>query len=144
MKQFFLPAFLLAAAPALAQGAGVEVQNAWARATAPHAEAGGVFLTLTDHGAADRVLGASTPAAATAELHETVEDHGVFRMKPIDALPLAPNASVALKPGGLHVMLFGLKQQLKSGDQFPLSLRFEHAPPVTVTVTVGTAGASGP
>ena len=145
-KHILLAAALLAAVPALAQtpAAPVEVQNAWARSTAAGARAGGVFLTITDKGAPDRLIGASTPVAATAEVHETVNDKGVMHMRPVSALPLQPNDPVTLKPGGYHIMLMGLKQQLKDGETFPVTLTFEKAGAVTTTVHVAKAGAMGP
>jgi len=143
-KRILLTAALLAAAPALAQTPSVEVQNAWARATAAGAKAGGVFLTMTDKGAPDRLIGASTPVAAIAEVHETVNDKGVMRMRPVPSLPLQPNDPVVLKPGGYHLMLMGLKQQLKDGETFPVTLSFEKAGNVTATVHVAKAGAMGP
>jgi len=144
MLRIALAAAVLVAAPALAYAQTVQVENAWARATAAGARSGGIFLTLTDTGAPDRLLGASTPVAATAELHETIDDNGVMRMRPVPALPLEAGKPVVLKPGSYHLMLIGLRQQLKPGDSFPVTLTFEKAAPVTATVTVATAGASGP
>jgi copper(I)-binding protein len=144
LKRILLTAALLAAAPALAQTPSVEVQNAWARATAAGAKAGGIFLTMTDKGPPDRLIGASTPVAATAEVHETVNDKGIMRMRPVPALPLQPNNPLTLKPGGYHIMLMGLKQQLKDGETFPVTLNFEKAGNVTTTVHVAKAGAMGP
>jgi hypothetical protein len=153
MKQMILVAALLAASPAMAQTSGappsrapastVEVQSAWARATTPHADSGGIFLTLTDHGAPDHLVGAATPVAAMAAVHQTVNDHDVMKMEAVPVLDLPPGEPVALTPGGYHIMLMGLKQQLKPGDKFPVTLTFTNAPPVTATVTVGKAGASG-
>jgi copper(I)-binding protein len=144
MRHLVLAAALLVAVPGLARAQTVQVENAWARATAAGAMSGGIFLTVTDTGAPDRLLGASTPVAATAQLHETVNDNGVMRMRPVAGLPLEAGKPVVLKPGGYHVMLMGLKQQLKPGDTFPVTLTFEKAAPVTATVTVGNAGASVP
>ena len=142
MRIVAFAAAMLIAAPALAQTPAVQVDHAWARATAASAKAGAIYLTLTDTGAPDRVIGASTPVAATAEVHETINDNGVMRMRPVPALALETGTTVVLKPGGYHVMLMGLRQQLKPGDTFPVTLTFAQAPPVTATVTVGTAGAS--
>jgi periplasmic copper chaperone A len=144
LQCILLAAALVTAAPALAQNPTVEVQNAWARATAVGAKAGGIFLTLTDKGPPDRLIGASTPVAATAGVHETVDDKGIMRMRPVPALPLQPNDPVTLKPGGYHIMLMGLKQQLKDGETFPVTLNFEKAGNVTTTVHVAKAGAMGP
>jgi copper(I)-binding protein len=65
-------------------------------------------------------------------------------MRPVASLPVGPGHDVTLAPGGSHVMLMGLKQPLKPGDHFPLTLTFAHAGAVTTEVTVGRAGASGP
>src|SRR5277367_4191356 len=118
MRFFILAAALVVAGPALAQGSAVQVENAWARATAANAMSGGVFLTVTDTGAPDRLVGASTPVAATAELHETVNDNGVMRMRPVAGLPVENGKPVVLKPGSYHVMLMGLRRQLQPGDSF--------------------------
>lgn len=144
MQHILLAAALLTAAPTDAQTQPIEVQNAWARATAAGAKAGGVFLTITDKGGPDRLVGASTPVAAVAEVHETINDNGVMRMRPIPALPLQPGQPVVLKPGGYHIMLMGMKQQLKDGETFPVTLNFEKAGSVTTTVHVAKAGAMGP
>jgi copper(I)-binding protein len=142
LQHILLAAGLATIAPA--QPPPVEVQNAWARATAAGATAGGVFLTMMDKGAPDRLVSASTPVAAMAEVHETVNDNGVMRMRPVPALPVPANQPVELKPGGYHIMLMGLKQQLKDGETFPVTLTFEKAGSVTATVHVEKAGAMGP
>jgi len=144
MRPVVFAAALIVAAPVLAQAQAVQVDNAWARATAAGAMSGGIFLTVTDTGAPDRLVGVSTPVAATAELHETVNDNGVMRMRPVPGLALEPGKPVVLQPGSYHVMLMGLRQQLKPGDSFPVTLRFEKSAPVTATVMVGTAGSSAP
>ena len=122
----------------------MSVQNAWARATTSSQTVGGVFLTLVDSGAPDRLVSASTPIAATLELHETVQDGDVMKMRPVPGLVIASGQTVELKPGGYHLMAMELKQPLKLGATFPVTLVFEKAASVTVVVTVGKAGASGP
>lgn len=139
-----LLAALLLAAPAFAQAQGVTVDHPWARATTPSAKAGGLFLTLKGGAEPDRLLGASTPVAEVSELHRTVQENGVMKMLPVDALPVEAGKPVELKPGGLHIMLMGLKRQLKQGETFPVTLRFEKSPPVTATVTIAGPGAAGP
>jgi periplasmic copper chaperone A len=122
----------------------IAVEQPWARATSPSQTVGGVFLTLTDNGADDALVSASSPVAAAVELHETVNDNGVMKMKPVESLKLAHGQSVALQPGQYHLMAMGLTRQLKPGDMFPLTLNFAHAAPMTVNVVVQMAGASGP
>jgi len=130
--------------PALAQTASIIVEQPWARATAPSQKVGGIFLTLVDKGAADRLVAVTSPIAETVELHQTVNDNGIMKMLPIAALDLPQGQSVELKPGGYHLMVMGLTQQLVAGTSFPVTLIFEKAPPVTVAVHVGAPGAAGP
>jgi len=134
---------LLLTAAAAAQ-ATPTVDQPWTRATAGGGTTGAAYLTLTAHDQGDRLTGASTPVADMAELHQSSEDHGVMRMRPVEGLALEPGKPVALSPGGMHLMLMGLKQPLKQGASFPLTLTFEHAPPVTVQVPVKAAGAARP
>jgi copper(I)-binding protein len=148
MKRLLLAAILLAApcgiATVLAQTATIEVDQPWARATPGHVKSGAAYLTVTDHGAADRITGVSTPVAGMAMIHETFMDNGVAKMRMLDDVALQPHTPVMFKPGGMHIMLEDLKQPLKAGDSFPLTLTFATAPPVTVTVKVLKAGAPGP
>ena len=146
MRPIVNPAVFLAAAlaatPALAQTPSVQLQNAWARATAPQATSGAIYLTLDDTGAPDRLIAAASPVAGMAQLHETIDDHGISKMRAVPVLAVMPGKPVVLTPGGLHIMLMQMKRQLKPGDQFPVTLTFEKAGTITTTVTVASAGAS--
>lgn len=148
MRRHLLIAALLACiapvAGICAESPAIVVENPWARATSPSAKVGGAFLTLRNTGSDDRLLEMSSPIAATVELHRTVNANGVMKMLPVDALPVAAGQTIELKPGNLHIMLIDLRRPLKPGDSFPLTLRFEKAPPVTTTVVVGAPGAAGP
>lgn len=118
----------------------IVIEHAWARATP--AKSGGVFVTLKNEGATpDRLTGASAKIAEMAGLHMTKNDGGVMKMLPVGGIDIPPHATVALKPGGYHVMLMGLSLPLKTGNTFPLTLTFAKAGPVTVTVKVEAAGA---
>jgi copper(I)-binding protein len=119
-----------------------QIDHPWARASAGAAKTGAAYLTITDQGQPDKLTGASTPVADTAELHESMADMGTMKMRPLSGLALAPGKPVTLAPGGYHLMLMGLKAPLKAGDTFPLTLRFEHAAPLTVTVAVEPIGAT--
>ena len=125
---------------AVADTSSMQIDHVWARPTPGPASAGAAYFTLTNNGPADQLVGASTPVAASAAVHETISDHGVMKMRPVAALPLDPGKPVTLKPGGYHVMLTGLKAPLKAGDSFPLTLTFAHASPLTVMVKVGPGG----
>jgi copper(I)-binding protein len=134
MRIPLLPVLLLLAAAG--EAPQFQIDHPWARASAGAAKTGAAYLTITDQGAADRLTGASTPVADTAELHESMADMGTMKMRPVDGLALDTGKPVKLGPGGYHVMLFGLKAPLKAGDTFPLTLKFDHAAPLTVTISV--------
>jgi periplasmic copper chaperone A len=135
-------AALAAAAAAQSSLPTITVKEAWARATPGGAATGVAYLTLTNNGTADdRLVGASTPVASEAQLHTTVMTNGVMQMRPLPALDLKPGATVALKPGGMHLMLMGLRQPLTEGQSFPLILTFEKAGPIETSVKIAKAGA---
>ncbi|MDQ2734115.1 MAG: copper chaperone PCu(A)C [Pseudomonadota bacterium] len=125
----------------------IRITHPFATPSLPGATTGAAYFgALENQGAkADKLLRASTPVAASVELHNmTVDTQGVMRMREIDGLELAPKASVKMRPGmGDHLMLIGLKKPLKEGDTFPMSLQFEHAGKVEVKVYVQTPRALG-
>lgn len=136
---FLLAATLLAFAPASARADGpmIMASDAWARPTPGGAKTGAAYLTLMEHGGtADHLTGASTPAAERAEVHETRMQDGVMRMRPVESLEVPAGGMVALTPGGLHLMLMGLKHPLKAGETFPVTLSFAKSGNVEITVTV--------
>ena len=150
-RRTMLTAFMLALAtvPAMAQQpaaapAGVTVRDAWARATPAGTTTGAAYMTLTSP-AGDVLTGASSPAAGQAAVHEMRMDGAVMRMRALEGgLALPPGQAVTLRPGGLHVMLEGLKAPLKQGGTVPLHLTFRTAPALDVDVPVQAVGAAGP
>jgi hypothetical protein len=140
MRHLVLGIMLFAVpAIALAQQNGIQIENAWSRA-AMAGRTGVVYLTITDTGAPDSLTAASSPVASKADLHESFTDNGVAKMRDVTALPVQPGKPLTLAPDGYHIMLTGLKQPLKQGDTFPLTLSFAKAGPVTTTVTVQKPG----
>jgi len=143
-----IPALALAASAFSANAAeqfhagDIQIDHPYARATVPGQPSGAVYMTLENHGkSADKLLGAATPAAQKTEIHTMSMDGNVMKMRQVEGIDLAPAASVAMKPGdGYHVMLLGLQQQLKAGETLPLTLTFEKAGKVDVSVTVEDAG----
>ena len=120
-----ISALLLAAAgSAIAQT--VKVENAWARATVPGQQASAAFMTLTAPEGA-RLVGASSPAAGVAEVHEMAMQGDVMKMRAIESLALPAGQPVPLKPGGHHIMLLDLKAPLAEGATVPLTLLFKDA-----------------
>lgn len=117
-------------------GNGPVVLDAHSRETAPGATAGVVYLRIESDAAADRLLGIRSDVAARTEIHETTLDGGVMRMRPVQALDIAAGTTVEFEPGGLHVMLLDLRRELRAGDTFDVTLNFERAGPMPVTVHV--------
>lgn len=124
------------------QVASIAVVHPYARATAPGQPNGGAYLTLDNRGGAnDRLVSASTEVCQSAQLHAMKMDGDVMRMRHVDAIDVPAGQTLVLRPGGLHIMLVGLKSPLKIGDSFPMTLRFEKAGEVTVRVAVRAADA---
>jgi len=121
------------------------LDHPWARASIGAAKAGAAYLTITNHGAeADRLVAAATPVARDASLHTHLMEEGVMKMRPVEALEIAPGEPAVLQPGGLHIMLMGLTTPLVEGDSFPLTLTFEKAGSIEVEVKVEGATEMGP
>ena len=140
-----LTATVLLALPAAAadsvRPSGIAVEQAWARATPPGASTGAVYLTLSVTATAtDRLVKVESPAARAAELHSMSVEGGVMKMRPVAAIEVNPGTKTELKPGGLHIMLIGLRKPLVEGDVVPLSLTFAHAGRIEVQATVRKAG----
>ena len=103
--------------------ADIEVKDAWARATVPGQKAGGVFMTLTSAKGAT-LLGGSSPAAKSVEIHEMKHEGDVMKMRAVPKVELPAGKAVALT-GDYHIMLMGLSKELKAGDTVPLTLQVE-------------------
>lgn len=132
-------------------GAALQISGAWARVvampamgadeqpTAAGAEHSGghtaamgdtngaVYLTIRNTGSApDRLVKASSAVARAVELHTVIKEGDVMQMRPVEAIEIPAGGGVELKPGGFHIMLIGVTQALKPGDQIDLTLQFEH------------------
>ena len=120
----------------------VEIGHPFATPSLAGASNGAAYLASLDNNGsqADRLLRASTPMAASVELHTmSVDAQGVMRMRQLDAVELAPKSTLTMRPGtGHHLMLVGLKQPLREGETFPMTLEFLRGGKVEVKVVVQT------
>ena len=144
-----LPSAVLAAALAVVLGAcsssastapsatAPTVTGAWARA-AIQGGTSAAYMTISNPGqTGDTLLGASSPAAASVELHQTMTDaSGMTGMSPVERLEVPAGGSVSLAPGGYHLMLMGLSTALEAGSTVEIELAFEHAGKVVVQAEV--------
>jgi len=142
--RFPAPVLQLAQAPGTVTLGTLRIENAWTRAAGQGAQGAG-FVTIRNTGSeADTLVAASTPGAGRVELHTSLREGDVMRMRPVANIPVPAGGSVALAPGGLHMMLMGLTRPLAVGQVVPVTLRFERAGQVTVNMAVQSAGARTP
>ena len=115
---------------------GIEVHSAWARPAAQGGN-GGVYFELHNHGSAsDELTGVTSDVAEAVEIHESKMEGDVMKMEMMPSLPIDAYADMVFEPGGLHVMLVNLKQDLKLDDEFEIVLHFKTHEDITVHVIV--------
>ena len=120
------------------------IHHPWARASIGAAKAGAAYLTVGNEGEEiDRLVGIASPVAKRVGLHTNLIEDGVAMMRPVEAIEVAPGEPAVLQPGGLHVMLMGLKAPLVEGEKFLLTLTFEQAGEIEVWVAIEDATAAG-
>ena len=154
VRAFEFPALVLAAAlggavalsaVALGGGApagehtpgGISIAGPWSFELPPVAPNGAVYFRIENRGpASDRLVSAHSPIADRAEIHTHEMDGGMMTMRRVHAVEVPAQGEVAFKPGGLHVMLLGLKEPLVAGERFPLALGFEQAGTIEAPVEI--------
>lgn len=123
-------------------GPRVRVENAWSRPamTMGHetGSTGVVYLTLVNEGGEpDRLTGAKTDVAASAELHRSTMEGGMMKMRPVSrGIEIPAGGRVELKPGGYHLMLINLRRELNAGDRFSVALELEKSGTITAEAQV--------
>jgi copper(I)-binding protein len=119
----------------------IAIEEPWTRATPPGAKVGAGYMKIKSV-TADRLVGATSPAAAKVEMHVTEKKGDVMRMREVKAYEIPAGGSFELAPSGAHLMLVDLKAPLKEGTKVPVTLRFEKAGEVKVELQVRALGAS--
>ena len=126
-----------------AQPVSLEVKDVWARATAANAANGAVYMTITSP-TPDRLIAVSAPVAKKTDLMTMENGAGAMGMKYLEAIEISAGKPTSLNPGGLHIWLAGLKQPLRAGQTFPLTLTFANAGERQVAVSVIAPAAAPP
>jgi copper(I)-binding protein len=135
-KKFMLFITLAIILAACSAPGDIEVHQAWVRPTA-QGENAAVYFTIHNHSDNDDVLiGASTTAAEVIEIHESKMENDVMQMNMVSSLPLAADTEVTFGPGGLHMMLVNVKQELILGDHIGLILHFQNHEDIVVEVHI--------
>jgi copper(I)-binding protein len=115
----------------------LHIEHPWSREMPPVAPTAAVYFVVHNKSAqADRLLGAQTAVAGSAELHEHVHADGLMKMQQVQAVVIPAGGEVRFAPMAYHVMLFGLQRQMQDGERFPLTLTFEKAGALEVEVAV--------
>ncbi|HTD90871.1 MAG TPA: copper chaperone PCu(A)C [Burkholderiales bacterium] len=109
-----------------ASAQSIEVKDAWVRGTVPAQKVTGAFMEITGKKAV-RLLGAASPVAGSVEIHNMTMRNGVMKMSPVNGVDVPAGKTVKLAPGGYHMMMMGLKQQMKAGERVALDLLVETA-----------------
>ena len=124
----------------------LDVTQPWARATPKGASTGAAYMTITNGGSkVERLSCASSPASATCQIHGMAMSNGVMKMRPVEGgLEIKPGQTVALKPGGYHMMLDGLKAPLKAGDKVEATLTSSDGASVKIEFPIAAIGAPAP
>jgi periplasmic copper chaperone A len=117
----------------------ITIGHPWARATPGAVKNSAAFMVFDNKGGADKLIGVSGDVARDIQIHTMLTEAGVMKMREIKSLDIPAKGKTELKPGGLHIMLIGLKDGLKEGQKFPLTLKFEKAGEVTVEVVAEKA-----
>jgi copper(I)-binding protein len=144
LKRLLPCVFLALSAMASAQ---VQVKDPWVRATVPAQKSSGAFMQLSAKEDA-RLISVRSPVAGIVELHQMSLVDNVMRMSAVKGIEIPAGRGAELKPGGYHVMLLDLKQQLKEGDTVPMTLVVEgkdrKRQTIEVKATVRSLQATGP
>lgn len=124
--------------------AQVEIEGPWARASAPGSKIAGGYMVILNRGAAaDRLVSASSPAAARVETHVHIVENEIMKMRKVPGYEVPANGRFELKPGGAHLMFMDIKAPFKEGDKVPVTLKFEKAGEVKAEFNVGRIGGMG-
>jgi copper(I)-binding protein len=135
MKSLCLSVLIGSCALAPSAIAEVTVRDAWVRGTVPAQTTTGAFMTITSSEDA-KLVGVSTPAARSTEIHRTVVSGGVNHMHAENEVALPARKPVAFQPGGHHFMLMALAKPLSAGDKVPITLVVEDRAGTRSTVEV--------
>jgi len=147
MKKFLFvvlfAALILGACGQTGEVADVEAHEYWARSGMTGGN-GAVYMQLHNHTSTDDALvGASSDVADAVEVHLSQMNNGVMEMIPQEKIDLPADGEIELKPGSYHIMLIGLKKDLKAGDEIAVTLHFQNHADITLTVPVEDAAGMG-
>lgn len=120
----------------------IEISDAWTRESVAGQDAGAAYATIENTGGSDdKLLAVITDRATMPMIHSTVSENGISRMRMLQSVEVPSGGTVELRPGGMHIMMDGLKSPLKAGETFDVTFRFKLSGDLVVPVKVEAAGA---
>jgi copper(I)-binding protein len=142
-RLILLAAALLVSCSKSGGSSDLRISDAWARETMAGHSTTAAYMTIANHGTAtDELVSVAAPTPAMAMIHSSTNDYGITRMRLVTELPIPAGGTVALKPGGEHVMVMRLQRPLKPGHTLRLTLRFRRSGELPVDVPVLSAAAA--
>jgi len=115
---------------------GIEISSAYVMPPFPGKDIAGGFFEITNHGADDRLIAASSPVSEQVEIHTHLNEGGVMKMRKIDGVNLPKGETIAFRPGSYHLMMFGANIP-EGTEDIALTLTYENAEAVTMIVPIG-------
>ncbi len=120
------------------------IDNGWVNLPAVNGNPGAAYFTIHGGPQADTLIGVSSPVAIRSEMHDMSNDGGVMKMRPIKSVPVPAKGTVEFAPGGMHVMLFDLRPNFKTGDKIRLDFTFASGEQVYIEAPAQAAGGGSP
>lgn len=118
------------------QNQGVQVSNAWSIPIPASSKNAAAYLVIKNGGPADELLSIDSPAADMMQMHDITKEDGQMKMLHMPTVPIPENGEVIFEPGGMHMMLVGLKQTMDQGKEYELTLTFRDAGAIKTTALV--------
>jgi hypothetical protein len=133
---------LLVGGCAAPSGEGLDVRDAWTRPAAQGGN-GAVYFVIENHSSeTQEMIGVEADIAEAVEMHQSQMSGDVMEMHQMESVSVEPGAKLNFEPGGLHVMLIGLKKELRLGEEIELTLHFANDREIQVIVPVQDTPAS--
>jgi copper(I)-binding protein len=119
----------------------ITVKSAWMRVPPGGRDVSAAYLVIRNDGGADTLMSVSSPMADDVQMHISEMSDDVMSMREESTVPIPANSTINYQPGGRHLMVFGVREGLKAGDEVPFILTFLHAGKITVTAIMGNGPA---
>jgi copper(I)-binding protein len=125
-----------------AKAQGIEISNGFVRPPLPGRDIAAGFFSVTNHGADDRLISATSPISENVEIHTHTNDNGVMKMRQVSGVDLLAGETVEFKPGSFHLMMYAADINENTED-VAVTLNYEKADSVTLILPLGEPNMGG-